>query len=359
VRYYPRYTTTVIGSHSVPRWYEALERLVESERLSKADLADAQYRATQAAIVEQEAAGIDLISGGEMQRRTNNRHAPGNAMLNYFWTKIPAFRGETRPRAVTPADPKVVHPAAVCRAKIAPETDLGLVEEFALASRYATRPVKMTLTGPLTLGKFAHDAFYGELAPMLGDLGLLLRFNLRKLVDAGCKDLQIDEMLFSVADDGESAQAVEVLNLALEGLPPGVHVAVHVCLGNYAVGYDYDGQLGHRYFDTGRYPVDEICKIECSSFLVEEDAARHYRGKLGNRQLGVGVVDVGDVAIEAGELVAERAAAIDWLAPEQTILTASCGLNHLPRHIAFGKLQALAEAKRLLAGRPGTVREHA
>jgi len=79
---YPKYTTTVIGAHSVPRWYETLDRLVTLGQLQPADLADAQFRAMQAAILEQEIAGIDLITGGEMHRRTHNRHSPPNAMLN-------------------------------------------------------------------------------------------------------------------------------------------------------------------------------------------------------------------------------------------------------------------------------------
>ena len=35
-----------------------------------ASLADAQFRASEAAILEQELAGIDIITGGEMHRRT-------------------------------------------------------------------------------------------------------------------------------------------------------------------------------------------------------------------------------------------------------------------------------------------------
>ena len=56
---YKAYTTTVVGAHSVPRWYEVLDRLVTLGQLSTGDFVDAQFRATQAAIVEQEAAGID------------------------------------------------------------------------------------------------------------------------------------------------------------------------------------------------------------------------------------------------------------------------------------------------------------
>jgi 5-methyltetrahydropteroyltriglutamate--homocysteine methyltransferase len=49
--------------------------------------------------------------------------------------------------------------------------------------------------------------------------------------------------------------------------------------------------------------------------------------------------------------VAERIKAHGWLAPEQTIITSSCGFNHLPRHIALGKMRAMTEAKAILTGR--------
>ncbi|MDQ4062729.1 MAG: hypothetical protein M3122_02295, partial [Actinomycetota bacterium] len=86
-----RYTTTVVGAHSLPRWYETLEKQVEAGALTKEDMADAQARASQAALLDEEAAGIDVVNGGEMHRRQNNRHAPPNAMLNFFWQKMPGF----------------------------------------------------------------------------------------------------------------------------------------------------------------------------------------------------------------------------------------------------------------------------
>jgi 5-methyltetrahydropteroyltriglutamate--homocysteine methyltransferase len=48
--------------------------------------------------------------------------------------------------------------------------------------------------------------------------------------------------------------------------------------------------------------------------------------------------------------VADRIRAYGWLAPEQTIITSSCGFNHLPRQIALGKLRAMTEAKAILGG---------
>jgi 5-methyltetrahydropteroyltriglutamate--homocysteine methyltransferase len=116
---YARYSTTVIGAYSVSDWFEPLDRLLAVGQLSMASMADAQFRAGQAAVLDQELAGIDVVTGGEMHRRTHNRHSPPNAMLNHFWQKIPAFRGSTRPKPITAHDPDVFHPAATCKERAA------------------------------------------------------------------------------------------------------------------------------------------------------------------------------------------------------------------------------------------------
>jgi 5-methyltetrahydropteroyltriglutamate--homocysteine methyltransferase len=345
---YESYTTTVVGAHSVPRWYEALDRLVTAGQLTPADFEDAQLRASQAAILEQEVAGIDVITGGEMHRRRHNRHSPPNAMLNHFWQKIPAFQGETRPKPITAYDPNVFHPAAVCRGRIDDTIDLGLVDEFKTAAAFARKPVKITMTGPHLLAAVAYDEYYNDIRRMMSDLGKLLNRNFNRLAAAGCKHIQIDEPYFTVADEGEVRAAVDVINMVIEDLPEDVYVLVHVCQGNYAVGADYDGQIGHRYFDTGRYKADLICRIDCDGYLIEHDMTRHYEGLLGNKQLGIGAVDVQAPNVETGEQVADRIKAYRWLAPEQTIVTSTCGFNHLPRHIALGKLHAMTEAQAIL-----------
>ncbi len=345
---YSKYKTTVVGSYSVPRWYETLEKQVEAGALTKNDMADAQYRATQAAILDQETAGIDIITGGEMHRRTNNRHAPPNAMLNFFWEKLPGFARETRPKPITTKDPNVFHPAAVCTGPIE-YGDLGLVEEYEMVSRLAKSEVKITMTGPHMLAKVAWDEHYGDIAKMMQDLAKVMNRNFKDLEKAGCGYIQIDEPLFAISDDAEVNAAVEAINMSTEGLK-NVSVQVHICQGNYAVGAEYDGQIGHRYFDTGRYPAELICKINCDVLLIEHDLTPKYEGLLGNIHLAVGAVDVQDFNVESAETIGERITKYSWLPPEQTLITSSCGMNHLPRHIAFGKLQAMVEAKRVLGG---------
>jgi len=259
---------------------------------------DAQWRASQAAMLDQEVAGIDVINGGEMHRRQNNRHAPPNAMLNFFWQKIPGFEKDpnaeygivTRPRPITPKDPNVFHPAAVCTGRIE-EADIGLVEEF-----------------------------------------------------------EIDEPLFAVGgiERSEVEAAIEAVNQCFEGVK--AFKWVHVCQGNYAVGAHYDGQIGHRYFDIEEYPTELICRLECDAIMNEGDMTPRYEGQLRNQQLAVGVADVQDMNVESPETLTERIGEWggSWLPEEQTLITSSCGMNHLPRHIALGKLMAMSGAREIL-----------
>ena len=207
----------------------------------------------------------------------------------------------------------------------------------------------MTMTGPHMLAKVAWDEYYGDMAKMMQDLAKVMNRNFKDLEKAGCKYIQIDEPLFAISDDDEVEAAVEAINMATEGLED-VSIHVHICQGNYAVGPEYDGQIGHRYFDTGRYPAGLICKINCDVLLIEHDQTSKYEGLLGNKHLAVGAVDVQDFNVESAETIGDRITKYGWLPPEQTLITSSCGMNHLPRHIAFGKLQSMTEAKRILAG---------
>lgn len=362
------YTTTVVGAHSVPRWYEVLKNQVEAGALAKEEMRDAQWRASQAALADQEAAGIDVVNGGEMHRREHNRHAPPNAMLNFFWQRIPGFAKDpnadggivTRPRPITPKDRHVFHPAAVCTGPIG-YGDLGLVEEFEFVAKYARNPdrVKVTMTGPHALAKIAWDEYYGgDIARMMMDLAEVINRNLRELDQAGCKHIQLDEPLFSVEGSrrDEVQAAVEANNQCWEGVK--AFRWQHICQGNYAVGADYDGQIGHRYFDIEEYPTDLICQIECDAIMNEGDMTPKYEGHLRNQQLAVGVVDVQDLNVESPETLVERISVWggSWLSPVQTLITSSCGMNHLPRLVAKGKLEAMTAAKDILRERsPGLV----
>jgi 5-methyltetrahydropteroyltriglutamate--homocysteine methyltransferase len=229
-----------------------MDRLVAAGQLPPGDFADAQLRASQAAILEQEIAGIDVITGGEMHRRTHNRHSPPNAMLNHFWQKIPSFQGETKPKPITPHDPHVFHPAAICRGPILDSIDLGLVEEFRTVSSFARKPVKVTMTGPHLLAAVAYDEYYNDTPKMMADFGKLLHQNFKRLTEAGCKHIQIDEPYFTASSEGEVAAAISVINEVIADLPEDVHVGVHICQGTFSRARNErfrDGDVFRRVFE--------------------------------------------------------------------------------------------------------------
>ena len=65
----------------------------------------------------------------------------------------------------------------------------------------------------------------------MADFGKLLHRNFKRLAEAGCKHIQIDEPYFTPSSDDEVKAAVDVINLAVEGLPDDVS-----CAGPYLPG---------------------------------------------------------------------------------------------------------------------------
>ena len=273
-----------------------------------------------------------------------------NAMLNHFWQKIPSFQGETKPKPITHHDPNVFHPAAICRGPIVDTVDLGLVDEFKTVSAFARKPVKITMTGPHLLAAVAYDEYYNDLPRMMADFGKLLHQNFRKLAEAGCKHIQIDEPYFTPRATRRSGRRSTSSTWRSRTCP--------TTSTSWSISARATTRSGRTMTDRSATAISTRGATRptwsagsiAMRFLIEHDMTPHYEGLLGNKQLGVGAVDVQAPNVETGEQVADRIKAHHWLAPEQTIITSSCGFNHLPRHIALGKLRAMSEAKAILSG---------
>ena len=68
----------------------------------------------------------------------------------------------------------------------------------------------------------------------------------------------------------------------------------------------------------------------------------------------VGVIDLGDEAVESVDTVADRLrAALDVLPLERIVAAPDCGMKYLPRDSALGKLQALVAGTALVRGELG------
>src|SRR6185503_10006594 len=60
--------TSVVGSHGLPGWVWLAREAMEAGRLGATDVRELMEDATQVALLDQERAGIDVVSTGEMMR---------------------------------------------------------------------------------------------------------------------------------------------------------------------------------------------------------------------------------------------------------------------------------------------------
>src|ERR1700728_253304 len=144
----PPLPTTVVGSYSVPEWLERLKTEYYQRRISAAHLAEIHEVAIKAAVKDQERAGIDIVSDGEL-RRDND--------IDYFLARIPGVHIAQRAKsdyydyydaAVTaplPEDDK--------RLSVSDMPGLGLAGDFEFTRALTDRAVKFSFTGPFSLSR--------------------------------------------------------------------------------------------------------------------------------------------------------------------------------------------------------------
>src|SRR6266849_3765462 len=175
------FTTTVIGSYTVPDWYPVLQEAVIAGKLAPEAFRDAKAIAARAAIKDQEIAGVEVVSDGELFRRDDNRCGPPNAMISYFAARIPGFSKEIRPKTgITPVAPEASLPAPVVVERLEP-VSLGLVDELNFLRITTERPVKIAMTGPHMFARVVWDEHYGDLEVLAMDMAAVVNAELRRL----------------------------------------------------------------------------------------------------------------------------------------------------------------------------------
>ncbi len=338
-------TTTVIGSHTVPDWYLALQEAVQSGKLPPEAFRDAKGVASRAAIKDQEAARVDVISDGELFRRDDNRFGPPNAMINYFAAQIPGFSGELRPKKnLTPVDPEASFPAPVVTKRLEP-APLSLMDELKLLRQITDRPVKIAMTGPHMFTRIAWDEYYKDPEALAMDMAAVINPELHMLDRAGCDVIQIDEPILWLRTEDQK-WGVEAINACFDGVKHALR-AIHICQGNYNP--DPSAHVGLRIF-PGEFenvlPIIQGADVDVvlmafASLKVEDlkVLAKFPEDKI----LGIGAIDVQVHKIETPEEVAQTIERVSkFVDPSRLWVNPDCGLNHLPRDIAFGKLKAMA-----------------
>jgi 5-methyltetrahydropteroyltriglutamate--homocysteine methyltransferase len=275
------------------------------------------------AIREQELAGLDIITDGEMRRESySNRFAtalegididnPGTALdRSGHPNPVPRITGPIRRK----------HPVEV--------------DDVKFLRANTDRRIKMTLPGPFTMSQQAQNDFYDSDAEIALDYAAAVNEEAKDLFAAGADIVQFDEPYMQARPDKAREFGLDALNRALDGLDG--ETVVHICFGYAAIihekpeGYSFLPELAECTADAISIETAQP-NLDCS--VLET---------LPEKWILLGVLDLGDMGVETPEIVAERIRrALPHCAAERIIVAPDCGLKYLPRDVAFGKIKAMA-----------------
>jgi 5-methyltetrahydropteroyltriglutamate--homocysteine methyltransferase len=333
------FPTTLVGSYPQPEWLIDREKLQKSLpprvrakelwRVPEAFLAQAQDDATIVAIEAQEQAGLDIITDGEIRRESySNRFA--TALDGLDIENPGSVLGRTgRPIVV----PRIVGPI---RRKRAVEVD-----DVRFLRAHTAKPIKMTVPGPFTLTQQAQNDHYPTEEGAAMAYAIAVNEEIRDLFAAGADIVQVDEPYMQAQPEKARQYGLNALNRALEGIT--AHTAVHICFGYAAIVHERP---------SGYSFLPELSGCSCRQVSVETAQSNldcAVLGKLDGKQIMVGCLDLNDVRIETPDVIVARIkAALRYVPPANVILAPDCGMKYLARDVAFGKLQAMVAAARML-----------
>ena len=327
--------TTVIGSYPFPAWLEfACQHLGV---FGKDDLAEMQEDAVIAAVHDQLAAGLDVITDGEQTRLDFNLS---------FYGYIEGIELESAPprRFGPPAhDQRGKHPVI---GELRSSRGLGVVEEFHRLQRIVAKTplasiptLKASVPGPYTLsGRLLPNAQYPDRYALTEALLPIVRGELEALIAAGCKEITVDEPSMSCyAHKEDPKRFVEIFNRTVEPAVGKCRLSTHLCFGNYkarAVGLRRYAPMFPAFLD---FTLDEI-HVEMASREFSEVEVLATIAK--RRDVAVGIVDVKSYYIETPQDIADRVALCLKHAPVDRLSFApDCGLSQTARWAAKQKLK--------------------
>jgi 5-methyltetrahydropteroyltriglutamate--homocysteine methyltransferase len=331
---FPMLPTTLVGSYSLPHWLEGAQEAGKEKRLTEAQLEEAYDNAVKSCIKDQEAAGLDVITDGELRRET---------MVYFFSKRIHGFDNTGKMKAIGNLDPSIQMPDPVIVDKIRRSGSIGMAKHFSFLKKYAAAHPKVTITGPQMLAKRATNEYYKDEKELIFDLAGVLNVELKEVVDAGCEFIQVDEPVW-VGYPEDMPWLVEAFNKMVDGVK--AKIALHVCYGNYKL----------KKLFTGTYAdlFPEILKVNASQLSLEfavsdMEPLQLFKDYKTNMEVAVGVVDVKDEKVETAEVVADRIRRALKVIPKEKIWTTTdCGMKFMPRDRAFGKLKALVDGTKIV-----------
>ena len=327
--------TTLVGSYPQPDWlidraklagrFPPRVRAKELWRVAPEWLEQAQDDATLLAIRDQERAGLDIITDGEMRRESySNRFAtalecvdidnPGTALdRSGHPNPVPRVVGRIRRR----------HPVQV--------------RDVTFLRANTDHKIKITVPGAFTMAQQAQNDFYKDEVELAMDYAAAVNEEIKDLFAAGADVVQIDEPYLQARPAKAEQYGLQVLNRALKGITGTT--AVHICFGYAAIIH----QRPSAYSFLPELEAADVKQISIETAQSHLDCS--VLAALSSKTIMLGVLDLADMTVETPAIVADRIRrALPYVDASKIVVAPDCGLKYLPRDVAFGKMRAMVEA---------------
>ena len=347
--------TTMVGSYPRPQWFtQQLAGRDVLEAFKVASHAEAFHDATRTVIKDQEDAGLDILTDGQMW--FDDYHMGIGSFLWYWLERTGGFSPEKLPH---PARGKAKGRDVWALDEAGGVGVVGPIERgpvrmellYRWAQSHTAKPIKACIgAGPVQLSTLAHfkrgpvkDRY--DLSRALADV---FAAEIGEVIAAGCRYIQLEDLgawMPFLSGDKDYAWVNEIVDRTMRGIDrTAVATSWHFCMGN-AWGNKLEGMTagGYRailphYLEVAvdEYVLDFACREMADADLLRQLPA--------DKRIAAGVIDVRTLEIEHPEQVAERIRKVlAHIEPERVTLTTDCGLKQLPRTCAREKLRALAD----------------
>jgi 5-methyltetrahydropteroyltriglutamate--homocysteine methyltransferase len=314
-------------------------RAGELWRVAPEWLDQAQDDATLLAIRDQERAGLNILTDGEIRRESYS---------NRFATALDGVDLDNPGTIMSRSGHSILVPRVVgpIRRKHAVQ-----VRDLQFLRANTDRQIKITVPGPFTMSQLVQNDYYEDEEAMALDYASAVNEEINDLFAAGADYVQIDEPYMQAYPDKARQYGVPALNRALQRPKnAGGATAVHICFG-------YAALVAGRPAGYSFLPELSECSVQQISIETGQsglDCA--VLEKLPGKTIILGVLDLSTHEIESPETVAARIRrALPFVNPEKVIVAPDCGLKYLPREVAFGKMRAMVEGARLVRAEHGVV----
>ena len=342
--------TTVIGAYpkpsflQLPDWFNAeggtdtLKPTVDYNNAIKKMGEDAEsifLKAAAEVINDQIECGIDIVTDGEVRRENyihyHCRHITG-VDFNTLTEKI-ARTGNY----------KCWLPTIVAKVEA---QDSFLVHDWKVSQKLSSKPVKITIPGPMTIADTIANTYYKSDDKMGFDLAEVINVEIKRLQKAGCKYIQVDEPLFARKPQQAIDFGIDNLAKCFEGLEnTEIEKITHICCG-------YPDKLD--VINYPKAPSDSYKKIAkaLDASLIDsvsiEDAHRYNDLELlrnfTKTKVIFGLIKIASSHMETEEEIENRVLdALKYIDKQQLIAAPDCGLGHLPRQLAIEKLKIMVD----------------